>query len=110
MSLTYTFGTGPQNGRLNANIFCNRDVLVVDMGPEGSEPNKLNFQIYSVTKVGKEILSLATFKSSKEYLQLIADKAITLGAESVSKGILQPDGEIILNLHVIATKVDSNTK
>ena len=103
--LGYDFGYSEFSGRAQSHIVCNRSVLVCDMGAiEAGLPKQINLGVYATTVIGKEILSLAPFEANESYLQLIADKAIELGAVKVEKGRLHPNGRQILGLHVIAVK------
>lgn len=89
-------------GRTIAQLLCNGTVLRFDMGETAKSPPQLTQEVMTITKIGREILSLASFAADEDYLQAIADMAIKMGAQQVLRGRLHADGRQILDLHPIA--------
>lgn len=87
-------------GHLVSYVVCNRSVLRIYLG----QMKNVSFDIYPITKVGREILSLAKFPSNDAYLQMIADIAIKKGAIKVEKGYANPNGKDASGFQVVATK------
>ena len=74
------------------------------MGDTANSPLKLSFEIYALTNMGREILTLASIPVDMDYAKKISDKAISLGAEEVQIGNLHPNGQEIMWPQTIATK------
>lgn len=102
--LSYSSNNHDFNGRAGSMIACGNSVLIFDMGDFAASPNKLKLDVYSLTRVGREIISLAAIPASVPYLQAIANKAIEQGAVEVQLGTLHADGRQIIWPRVIATK------
>ena len=76
---------------------------------EGAESQGgLKFNVFTLTRIGREILTLASFPIQSEYLELICDLGISQGAEEVLIGELSPDRTKILQTRTIAKKSVSN--
>lgn len=84
-----------------SHITCNSTVLEIEFVPQRNE--EARFTVYPVTKVGREILSLAQFPPNDSYLQLIAEKAIKLDAENVRKFDINFDGTQISKMQLLAS-------
>lgn len=100
--LNFTLGNTEINGRAVSMLICGKNVLIFDMGEFSKSPNKIAFEVFVLTRVGREILSLASIPTDLGYLQQICDKGISLGAVEVKMGTLHPDGRQILWPRVMA--------
>jgi len=102
-TLSFNLGGWDDSGRTVADLACNGTVLRFDMGETARSPAKLTFGAMMITKIGREILSLASFAADEDYLRGIADMAIEKGAHRVLRGRLHADGRQILDLRPMAT-------
>jgi Protein of unknown function (DUF2806) len=93
-------------GRFVSQLTCNNSILEFDLGQQGDPPANVELEAYSITRIGREILSLAKFQSNDAYLKAIADIAIEKGAHNVKKGYIHRNGEAVIDVRVIATKSD----
>ena len=85
-------------------LTCNGAVLVFEIGESESGNIDLRFDIFSITRIGREIFSLASFLPDDDYLKVVADKGIGLGALVVQRGVIHPDGRQIIGLRTIAKR------
>lgn len=104
IGLSWNPGIAETSSGLVGNIVCNQTVLTFWLDENGTKDTKISFSMMPVTRVGREILSLANFPADDDYMQKIAEKIIGLGAKKVEKGRLHVDGQRILDGYVIATK------
>lgn len=102
-TLIGSFGGSHFNDRAFANLFGNGVVLLCDMGEAAGSPVQLKLDVMTITKIGREILSLASFAADEDYLRAVADMAIEKGAHQVQRGRLHADGRQILDLRPMAT-------
>lgn len=102
--LQYTLGHSDFNGRAISTLLCGKHVLIIDMGEVTKSPPKMVFEVFVLTRVGREILTLASIPINMEYLRKICDYAISHEAEEVQVGTLHPDGRQIMWPQTMAKK------
>lgn len=103
--LTFSLGQTNHQGHIISNLlFGSSLAMVFYMGLEENNPGKLSFEVYPITKVGKEILNLASIPPDFDYIKKVSDKAISLGATEVQLGNLHPNGREIISPRTIAIK------
>lgn len=103
-SLNATLAQIHHNGRALSTLPCGKHVLIFDMGATSDAPPKTMFDVFSITRVGREILTLAQIPANLEYVQQIAEVAVARGAVEVQMGTLHPDGKQIVWPRTIAKK------
>ncbi len=104
LGLSWNAGVTKVGDNLVGYVICNQTVLTFYLDEEATENTEISLSMMPVTRVGREILSLANFPADDDYMKKIADKIIQIGAKQVEKGRLHADGMHIMDNHVIATK------
>ncbi|TQM89727.1 DUF2806 domain-containing protein [Roseinatronobacter monicus] len=103
--ITWTLGQIEQeNGRSVSTLDVGRDALVFFHSEGGERQSKLKFNVYTLTRVGREVLTLASFPIHPEYLKLICDLGISQEVEEVQIGTFSPDRTQVHSLRTIAKK------
>lgn len=107
-NLIYNPESTEHQGRAIIILHCGRQAMVFDMGEFTDPPKKLSFDIYTMTRVGREILSLAGIAPDMDYLVKVAQKGVDAGAEKAHLGNLSEDHRSVQNTRIIAEKPISN--
>jgi len=102
--LQFHLGVNEQNGRSTSSLVAGTHALIFDIGDAEEPVKKLAFDVFALTRVGKEILTLTSISIDMNYMQLICDLGIAKGAEEVRMGLLHPDGRQVVNLKTMAIK------
>lgn len=102
--IEYTLHHNDIGGRACSILYSNKHVIIFDMGETAKSPSKLTLEVYGLTRVCREILTLADFSPNLEYLQKICDYGISMGAEEAHLGMVHPDGDQILGLRTMAKR------
>jgi hypothetical protein len=84
---TYNMGVVEREGSKYSTLLAHDVGLVIDLPPDWDPTTrKLHFSNYVVTRVGREILTLAKFDPDVAYLRRVAKLAIGQGATKVRIG------------------------
>jgi hypothetical protein len=102
--IQWTLSQFEENGRLVSTLEIGSDALVFVYSEDAARQGGLKLNVFTLTRIGREILTLASFPIQSEYLKLICDLGISQGAEEVLIGALSPDGTKILHARTIAKK------
>lgn len=102
--IQFKLGRDDFHGRAISTLHAGKHALVFDMGETAKSPPQLSFEVLSLTRVGREILTLASIPINMDYLQKISDLGVSNGAEMVDLGLLLPDRQQILSLKTMAKK------
>jgi hypothetical protein len=102
--IQHILGTAITEGKTFSTLSCNGAVLVFNLNDLNSKKENIRFDVFSITRVGREILSLGSFQPDEDYLKVLADKGIELGARVVQRGVVHPDGRQIVGLRTIAKR------
>lgn len=100
--LQATLGRSHFNGRAMYTLVSGRQALVFDMGDVANSPPELKFEVFTLTRVCQEILTLTNITTDPAYLQKISEQAISKGAVEVKIGNVHSDGRRIIQLRTIA--------
>lgn len=104
--LSYTLHSVQHDGHLISTLLGGKNVLIFDMGVSTASPSPLTFEVYAITRVGRELLSLASIPTDLEYLLAIAELSLTRGIHEVKMGTLHPDGKQIMWPRTLVKKPD----
>ncbi|MFO7482356.1 DUF2806 domain-containing protein [Oceanibaculum nanhaiense] len=83
IGLNYELNFIEHNNMAVSTLTCNNKGLIFILGPFSTSLKKIEFPIYGLTKLGKEIISLAKFEANDAYLKEIANMSIENGATEV---------------------------